>query len=66
MSNDNNEEALSLIKEINELHMELSYALEMMNNVANEINWEYWLDQEVILRKRIKRAELALTILNRN
>ena len=63
MSNENNEEALDLIKEINRLHVELSYALDRQDHFDDSHN-VFWFDEEVSLRKRLKRAELNLTILN--
>ena len=64
MSNEDNNKALDLIKEINRLHIELSNALDNQDRYDDSHN-VFWFDEEVILRKGLKRVELELTILNR-
>ena len=63
MSNENNNEALDLINEINRIHMELSNALDNQDHYDDSHN-VFWFDEEVSLRKRLKKIELELTILN--
>ena len=63
MSDEHNEKALALIKNINRLHVELSTALDSQDHYDDSHN-VFWIDEEFSLRKEIKRLERELTILN--
>jgi len=64
MSNEHNEEALRLIKEINKLNTDLAYAISRQDMVVQEYNNLFWFDEEATLRKRIIELERAINLLD--
>ena len=63
MSREHEDEALSIIKEINRNNNELSHALTQQDHYDDSHN-VFWVDEEFSLRKEIKRLERELNILN--